>query len=551
MKDTNVLKLYQHMRATGSPDQLLYYDPGVGSPDGLPGVGLDVLSRKWERISGLASGHGVYENIREGYAFLIANWQPRDRIWIFGFSRGAFTARAISGMVNLFGLIHANNTSILDTLMRVYFSDPKAGIRLKLIKLWRRALGLTPDPPDRITRNEVACQIRTHFTSDSGARATVHFVGVWDTVESVGFPFLGSVSITSSNTTEGKRISHVRHALSLDEHRKTFLPRLYEQENTGFFPMARKHDGSEGSLRQIWFTGVHSDVGGGYARWESGLSDITLSWMIDEAIPCGLRCKPYVPVTQPYVAVPSSKQHDMTYTVPWWSLGGLCVRDVPKLAARIPDQQVEHPLVARLGAEAPSIWQERRSKIPVFVAMIGAAVMVAWQAYLLHGLARVEELALAQFQFLWILVDPSMPSLAARLEDASIGGAVVVDLLLIACYGYVLARGFAWAFHRMAGPNRVDRRGPWWQPLGMAPVVCVVADLLENALTLWIQGWSAPFSYPEQLVLTVLGLASAAKFVAGSVSVLFVVAAVVCRLGGARVRRTGVDASALPTTQVD
>lgn len=515
--DTNVLKLFQHLRAGGHASQILYYDPGVGSPDGLPAVGGDVIARKWERVSALASGHGVYENIREGYAFLVRHWQPGDRIWIFGFSRGAFTARAISGMVHLFGLIAPEHASILDTLMRVYFSKvDRQGVGLRVKHFWRKALGLTPDPPDLVTRDGIARQIRNGFTGPGGENAAVHFVGVWDTVESVGLPYLGSVTITSSSTIENKRILHARHALSLDEHRKTFSPRLYEQADVGYFPVARKEDGTEGSLRQLWFRGVHSDVGGGYATWECGLSNVALTWMVNEAMVCGLRCHPLLE-TAPH------KQHDPTYTVPWWALGGLWVRDIPRLSRGI--AQVAHPSVTDAGAAPASIWQESQSKLTVVIALVCAALAVLGQALLLGGLPRVAELALAQLRYLLFWSQSSMAPLSAQMPGAKVGWALAVDMLLIGSYSYVLARLFARAFHQMAGPGHVRQRAPSWQALGMAPVICVSADVVENLLTFWVRNWTAPLWSIQILVLFAIGLASASKFVAGALSIMFVFAA--------------------------
>jgi len=106
IQDTNVLLLYSYLRKHADPaTTMLYYDPGVGSPDSAPPTGLvDLLKRRWSRIAGLASGRGVYENIAEAYAFLMREWRPGDRIFCFGFSRGAFTARACVGMAAASGI---------------------------------------------------------------------------------------------------------------------------------------------------------------------------------------------------------------------------------------------------------------------------------------------------------------------------------------------------------------------------------------------------------------------------------------------------------------
>ena len=124
MEDTNVLKLVQHLSSHASDRRIVYYDPGVGSPDSAPPTGLvDGLQRQWDRISGLASGTGIYDEVAQGYLFLMRNWTgAQDRIYCFGFSRGAFTARAIAGMVNLFGIVRPENEALLPMLVRIYFS---------------------------------------------------------------------------------------------------------------------------------------------------------------------------------------------------------------------------------------------------------------------------------------------------------------------------------------------------------------------------------------------------------------------------------------------
>src|SRR5262245_41344042 len=132
--DTNVLHLFEHLSARRDRDQVLYYDPGVGSPDLLPFTDLNEwLSRKWERLRGLASGRGIFENVGQAYMFIAQRYRPGDEIWIFGFSRGAFTARSVAGMIHLFGLIRPEHESLLPTLLRVYFAEteqpPPAGLQ--------------------------------------------------------------------------------------------------------------------------------------------------------------------------------------------------------------------------------------------------------------------------------------------------------------------------------------------------------------------------------------------------------------------------------------
>ena len=340
--DTNVLRLFGELQRTtseppreGSKPRVLYYDPGVGSPDDLPATGVvQMLSRKWDRIAGMASGQGVFENIAQAYQFLMREWRPGDEIWLFGFSRGAFTARSVSGMINLFGLLRPEHDVLLPTLLRVYFSSKDGAPRP--VRMFR-SLGKTVwgKASDR-TRDGIARQVRESFCSEAGRAAPVHFIGVWDTVESVGMPGFG-LQISSDATVKGKRFRHVRHALSLDEHRRPFLPRLYLDGNV---------DNPDGqSVQQVWFRGVHSDVGGGYPANEAGLADAALAWMVDEAIACGLGCRPFrewPPNEAKRVA------HDPIHETPWWAVLGLVVRTTNQV--RLPTRVVTlEPVADEIG----------------------------------------------------------------------------------------------------------------------------------------------------------------------------------------------------------
>jgi uncharacterized protein (DUF2235 family) len=162
-------------------------------------------------------------------------------------------------------------------------------------------------------REEVAEQVRNSFTSSHGRTACTHFVGVSDTVESVGIPLL-SRSITSTGFTRNKDgFRHIRQALSMDEHRLSFAPRLYRDED---YTVDDPRDRSNSrSLRQRWFRGIHSDVGGGYDEHEAGLSDQAFDWMLAEAVACGLRA-PSAAAPQRQRAKPLIAD-DSCFATPW------------------------------------------------------------------------------------------------------------------------------------------------------------------------------------------------------------------------------------------
>ncbi|HNG40000.1 MAG TPA: DUF2235 domain-containing protein [Accumulibacter sp.] len=296
---TNVAKLFAVLEKNSR--QLAYYDPGVGTPDGTVSDsdgGIFSLDT-WRRLGGLAWGHGVWRNVAEGYTFLLRNYRPGDRIFLFGFSRGAFTVRAISGLVHLFGLLRAAHENLLPALLRVYRS------------------------PASEERKKAANEFRQQFAESYpgiGNAVPIHFIGCWDTVESVGLgQFLGA-AITSDPQVKAT-FRHVRHALALDELRWPFTPRLYQA------PADAEDAAEDRSYRQVWFRGAHSDVGGGY-RDDAGLSNITWHWLVREACALDLRLEPGALRQHP--VQPTALLHSQITASPPWLLAGVFRREVPE-----------------------------------------------------------------------------------------------------------------------------------------------------------------------------------------------------------------------------
>jgi len=499
VKDTNVLQLYEHVDGQRDARQLLYYDPGVGSADALPATTpSDRLSRIWERISGLATGRGIYENIAEAYLFLIRHWQPGDEVWVFGFSRGAFTARAVAGMVNRFGILRPQHENLLPTLLRVYFSragDEATRKRRRNLKLTVGLLGMQFKESDVSRREGVSGQLRASFTSAESKDAHVRFIGVWDTVESVGLPGI-SLQIPAQATIRNKRLDHVRHALSLDEHRWNFLPRPYADDNFGSAAEAQ-------SLQQLWFRGVHSDIGGGYETGERELSNEALRWMVDEAIDCGLRAPPMAP------APARALRHDPVHATPWWTLAGLTLRDSCNAGddedgqPAPPVQPVAHPSVQRHTPPAASVWQQWNLLRPlVMVGLLGvvAALAYGWllvpedQAGLrsdgpwacLGDAARAAGMmAWAQLQMPWAVPRGNWETIWRQAtQGRHPGWAFAADFVLISAYAYVLARFVSRAYTRLAGDRLPGDPRPAWFRLGFALTWMVGADIVENLATL-------------------------------------------------------------------
>lgn len=246
---TNVLRL--HACLEQSDAQLCFYDPGVGtfsvgSPFSEPG-------RKLRMTLGLAFAYGLRENVLQAYRFLIDHWQDGDSIYIFGFSRGAYTARVVAAMVKEFGIL-----------------DPEArhlaGYALRLLQ---------QKPPTTYDAKTPELRIRSKFARKFGRDRSGNrlVVGVWDTVSSVSWIFDPQ---KYRHTAKNDRVDVFRHAVAIDERRAFFRTNL-----------ATPCDGQD--FKEVWFAGVHCDVGGGYPAEHGGLSKIALEWMMQEANAAGLR----------------------------------------------------------------------------------------------------------------------------------------------------------------------------------------------------------------------------------------------------------------------
>jgi uncharacterized protein (DUF2235 family) len=223
--------------------QIVFYQSGVGT-DG------DLTSR----LGGGALGLGLSHSIRDAYAFVCNNYVAGDEIFLFGFSRGAYTARSIGGLIGYAGLLGKQD---LDRFFELWdgYKEPDEDDQAAALKKF----------PARITD------------------VPIKVIGVWDTVGSLGIPadlerfdFLNFRRYYGfHNTNLGARVERAFHALALDERRKNFVPTLWKQTADG------KKNGQV--LKQVWFAGVHSNVGGGYK--EHGASDIALAWIAGEVEP--------------------------------------------------------------------------------------------------------------------------------------------------------------------------------------------------------------------------------------------------------------------------
>lgn len=230
-EETNVRNLWELLEKDKPHEQVVYYDTGVGS-------------HWYDRVRGGVSGRGLSKNIREAYYEICKNYEKGDKISIFGFSRGAYTARSLAGMIYSCGLIPKENLS--DVAISEAFD------------VYKKA-----DKPSR------------KAYKNKNILSEIEIIGVWDTVGALGIPISFFKKFTNRflqfhDTKINQEVKHAYHALAIDEQRDDFRPTLWNV----------RAKNSHQTIEQVWFSGVHSDIGGGYKEREH--SDISFGWMINK-----------------------------------------------------------------------------------------------------------------------------------------------------------------------------------------------------------------------------------------------------------------------------
>ncbi len=264
---TNVWKLYNAVDSTPGSGQIAYYHDGVGTSSIAP-----------LRMLGGIFGWGLARNVKELYAFLCLNLTSvDDEIHLFGFSRGAFTVRILAGLIAAEGVRPITDEAALADWVTEAF------------RRYRRERWLKHQEVGCIRRFLFKHLISTRHKrpwDGEPLKPNIQLVGVWDTVAAYGGPIVEMVRgfdrwvipLSMADYKLNPKIRHGRHALALDEEREAFLPLPWDEV------------GSENRIKQVWFPGVHSDVGGGYP--DEGLSSVPLAWMMDEAIGLGIKFLP-------------------------------------------------------------------------------------------------------------------------------------------------------------------------------------------------------------------------------------------------------------------
>ena len=254
---TNVLKIARGIAPADGKGitQVVYYDAGVGT-QGF-----------FDKYIGGAFGRGLSENIRQTYRFIANNYVEGDELFLFGFSRGAFTVRSLAGFIGAVGLLEKHDLNRVPEAFAYYRNRPE-----------KRA----SSPQER--------RLNKRLTSPPRTPIPIKFIGVWDTVGALGIPLtLRSAGrrrkVNFHDTQLGEDVEHAYHALAVDEKRRPFKPTLWYWKVPG-------GPGKNQTIEQVWFAGVHSNIGGSYRN--TGLSDIALKWMARKAKRIGLQ------FTQPF-----------------------------------------------------------------------------------------------------------------------------------------------------------------------------------------------------------------------------------------------------------
>ena len=284
--DSNVLRLCRLIDSSATSAQTVIYDPGVGTmtpfaelrasvPDGVRLVDdderLPYAARLGYLVLGWVVGAGTERNIRQLYRELIRCYEPGDEVFLFGFSRGAFTARALAGLIYRCGVPRREHDSRIGEALALY---------RKHFEACRDAAEL------RELKHEAAVFRRTY-----SHLCNIRFLGVWDTVKSVGYLRPKNLPHTRHNPI----VQTVRHALSLGERRSFYAATTWggldgDTRPAVHIPAHHPEDSPSiawQDVQEVWFAGDHSDVGGSHAERE--LSDVALHWMIQEARTAGLR----------------------------------------------------------------------------------------------------------------------------------------------------------------------------------------------------------------------------------------------------------------------
>jgi uncharacterized protein (DUF2235 family) len=308
-RPTNVAKVFEMLDLDDPTRQIAYYDPGVGTLPAPDSHGQ--LGHEMSRLTELAFGVGLTANLAQAYGWLMQNFQLGDQVYIFGFSRGAFTARGLAGILGRPGLLRSGSQNLVDYAVKAYDAHHDEFTGEAAINIANFADALcwgTPDHP------------MTRAADSAAGVADVHalpiaYCGLWDTVDASGF--LGHGGVTWPYTRDLPNVRHIRHAVSIDERRRPYHEFLFNPRD---------------GLDEAWFAGVHCDVGGTFD--DCRLATIALKWVFDGA--CHQLLLRDRNVAQTYGRYCTVQESDATAPIhvmsPAWRAAGVRTRPIPDTA---------------------------------------------------------------------------------------------------------------------------------------------------------------------------------------------------------------------------
>jgi len=258
--------------------QIIHYDPGVGTGE----------DDKWK---GGLFGEGLIDKIADGYTFLAFNYEPGDEVFVFGFSRGAFTARAFVGLIRQVGIVQRKHASKISDAIDLYKARKPGESHDAVQYLNFRA---SYSPQLCIDQDEDAWRVQNcpGYATGSASVLRIKYVGVWDTVAAVGMPsdlFIAPFANRHEQYFDSDLsplVVSARHAVAIDEQRTTFIPTLWPNFRELNASLGFHNGAADAPYQQKWFPGHHGSVGGGYV--DRGLSDGALVWILDGALRMGL-----------------------------------------------------------------------------------------------------------------------------------------------------------------------------------------------------------------------------------------------------------------------
>jgi uncharacterized protein (DUF2235 family) len=265
---SNVLKLYRIL--VKDENQLVFYDPGMGTfGNESP---WQRRKQKWKYGFFSLTGVGLDGCVLKAYRFLIEHYKNGDQIYLFGYSRGAYTVRVLAGLLYLIGILRPEQKNLCEHALGAYKHINKNSIT---------------------TDEDLFSHARRFQRITSSKRIPIKFIGVWDTVSSILVPHEKKrgkiVEQRLPYTAKNPSVEIFRQAMAIDERRHMFRLNQWKEPQKFNLNEFISSDDKDQDIKQVWFCGSHGDVGGGYPEAESGLSKFSLNWMVHEAKTAGLK----------------------------------------------------------------------------------------------------------------------------------------------------------------------------------------------------------------------------------------------------------------------